>query len=169
MSNTVPWAGNSGAPFAPGLGNLHSNQTFEVGRAGHLMEVVTLHPVHHDLEGREPVNQHPDLTLLDPLNFPSVPPNHKLDGKELTDVKVHFLDLEGQKDESQCRNSGCMRIYCACNDAISQERDSCWRNPSYLIDTSSSSFSIFLSPSSLLASSISASSTVFFSPFWKYC
>lgn len=50
-----------------------------------------------------------------------------------------------------------------------RRRDSRWRNPSYLIDTSSSCFSIFLSPSSLLASSISASSHGLFSPFWKYC
>ena len=86
VSNTVPRAGNSGPPFAPGLGNLPSNQTLEVCRAGHLMEAVTLHPVHRDLEGREPVNQHSDLTLLDPLDFPSVPPNQKLEGKKLTDA-----------------------------------------------------------------------------------
>lgn len=86
VSNTTPRAEKSGAPFAPGLGNLPNNRTLEVCRAGQLMEAVTLHPVHHDLEGRKPMNQHPDLTLLDPLDFPSVPPNQKLEGKELTDA-----------------------------------------------------------------------------------
>ena len=47
---------------------------------------MTLQPAHCDPEGREPVNQHLDLTLLDPLDFPPVPLNQKLEGKELTDA-----------------------------------------------------------------------------------
>lgn len=45
-----------------------------------------LKPGHCDPKGREPVNHHPDLGPPWHSDFPPVPPNQKLEGKEPTDV-----------------------------------------------------------------------------------
>lgn len=70
----------------PGLGNVPSYYTSEEHREDHLTEAVILQSAQHDPKGREPANQHADLTLFGPLDFPPVPPNQKSEGKEPTDA-----------------------------------------------------------------------------------